>query len=421
MDRNMFFHVLKPLEERHQAELQKDDPDKSLLQDMEATFEFHAEEYKPEIESLTTLLEEGEISYELLWAILQPGSILVDPNTRSLEPQLLVFEGAHVVKGHVNPYTRSEDRPHWLVRARHINHNGEQLGWGQRTFKIYEFPGSKEITSLDVFPLDFHSDPDGVRQRAIERGKAYFSLLEPSCRQYNGFGTHTVYEGSKWVEKNFNASGRIMVDPIAFRRKDFDSILAQPTPKKGFDLEAVGDLERMCANHRVLGYSLQQKRWGAFAVSGISDVVWNKEAFDRVIMPERKHKLVRSLVMSHLSQDKQFDDIISGKGKGLVGLLSGGPGVGKSLTAEAVAELCARPLFTVTSADLGRNTAEVHQNLDMILEFTRRWGCVLLIDEADVFLQKRDKNRLDVNALVSVFLHHLESVTSPTLPAPAYC
>jgi AAA+ superfamily predicted ATPase len=100
--------------------------------------------------------------------------------------------------------------------------------------------------------------------------------------------------------------------------------------------------------------------------------------------------------------------VVSGKGKGLVGLLSGSPGVGKTLTAEVIAEVTKRPLYMLSAGELGTYVGDVEKKLDMVLEVTRQWGCVLLIDEADVFLQERDGLDLERNAMVSVFLRRLE-------------
>jgi hypothetical protein len=57
---------------------------------------------------------------------------------------------------------------------------------------------------------------------------------------------------------------------------------------------------------------------------------------------------------------------------------------------------------------MGTTVKGVDSQLGMVLDITRRWGCVLLIDEADVFLYKRGEAQLDRNALVSIFLRRLE-------------
>ena len=63
-----------------------------------------------------------------------------------------------------------------------------------------------------------------------------------------------------------------------------------------------------------------------------------------------------------------IDDWVKGKGGGLVVLLHGVAGVGKTLTAEAVAELLHRPLYTVGSGELGYHANEVEPALKTHLE-----------------------------------------------------
>ncbi|KAK8076081.1 hypothetical protein PG994_003353 [Apiospora phragmitis] len=57
-------------------------------------------------------------------------------------------------------------------------------------------------------------------------------------------------------------------------------------------------------------------------------------------------------------------DIISDKGNGLIMLLHGGPGTGKTLTAESVAEIAQRPLYPVTCGDIGTEPEKVEKYLD---------------------------------------------------------
>jgi SpoVK/Ycf46/Vps4 family AAA+-type ATPase len=164
----------------------------------------------------------------------------------------------------------------------------------------------------------------------------------------------------------------------------------------------------LICNHRILGFSLTTKEWGAFAISGLRDVIWDENAFTKLIIDPGRRHLIWSLVKSHRSDETGFDDIIQNKGRGLVGLLSGGPGVGKTLTAEVVAELAHKPLYMISAGELGTKLEKIDEQLQMVLDITKRWGCVLLIDEADVFLQKRSDLDMLRNAVVSIFLRRLE-------------
>lgn len=126
-----------------------------------------------------------------------------------------------------------------------------------------------------------------------------------------------------------------------------------------------------------------------------------------VLQPEFK-EVVLAFVEAQLSQVDQFDDVIRGKGRGIILLLQGQPGVGKTLTAESVAEEMKRPLYTMSAGELGETPAEVEMNLQRTLELCTTWGAVLLLDECDVFLEKRSELSLKKNKLVAVFLRLLE-------------
>lgn len=106
--------------------------------------------------------------------------------------------------------------------------------------------------------------------------------------------------------------------------------------------------ELMICHHRIPGFSLQHKNWGIFDVDKIREVEYNNDAFKDLAMPQRKKDLMASLLKAHTNKALQIDDVIKGKGKGLVFLLHGPPGVGKTLTAgmdthwyEGVAANCA--------------------------------------------------------------------------------
>jgi SpoVK/Ycf46/Vps4 family AAA+-type ATPase len=147
---------------------------------------------------------------------------------------------------------------------------------------------------------------------------------------------------------------------------------------------------------------------GGFAIDRLQEVVWSDEPFDSLILGQKQKELIHSLVKQHSARSGRFDDVVLGKGKGLVGLLSGNPGCGKTLTAEAVAEVLHQPLYIASAGELGTGPEQLDRRLGRILELTQTWNAVLLLDEAEVFLQRRDTTDVTRNALVSIFLRQLE-------------
>jgi hypothetical protein len=94
------------------------------------------------------------------------------------------------------------------------------------------------------------------------------------------------------------------------------------------------DEELMTCHHYLPGFSLELKKWGLFSVSDIQELAYNDQAFHGLVLLEEKKKLISSLVGEQSFQgDNGFDDLIRGKGKGLIFLLHGPPGVGKTYTA----------------------------------------------------------------------------------------
>jgi len=145
-----------------------------------------------------------------------------------------------------------------------------------------------------------------------------------------------------------------------------------------------------------------------FNVEKIQPIEWNEEAFANLVVPSDRKMLLQSLVEAHNAELSGFDDFIKGKGRGLVVNLFGPPGVGKTLSAEATSEHVKRPLYVVGAGDLGTRAAELDQELQRVFELATAWKAIVLIDEADVFLEQRSLHDLERNAMVACFLRHLE-------------
>lgn len=160
---------------------------------------------------------------------------------------------------------------------------------------------------------------------------------------------------------------------------------------------------------RLVGFALRERKFVNVSISSIRPIKEQNEAFN-MLQLDRGHKhMVRSLVREHFrlkerrekGEDTFNQDLIKGKGTGLVFLLHGVPGVGKTATAEAIAQERKKPLFAITCGDLGVEATQVEKNLTRIFRWATVWGCILLLDEADIFFTRRTPSDLKRNALVT--------------------
>jgi len=68
----------------------------------------------------------------------------------------------------------------------------------------------------------------------------------------------------------------------------------------------------------------------------------------------------------------------------------------------------------LSAGDLGLDPTGIEESLNLVLDMVSKWNAVLLLDEADVFLEARSSNDLERNKMVSIFLRVL--VSSRFLP-----
>lgn len=84
---------------------------------------------------------------------------------------------------------------------------------------------------------------------------------------------------------------------------------------------------------RIRGFSLAEKIWCFFLVKKIEPIQWSETAYEKLSLAEQMKDTIRALVETHKDLTAEFDDLIVRKGKGLIFLLYGPPGSGKTLTA----------------------------------------------------------------------------------------
>ena len=179
---------------------------------------------------------------------------------------------------------------------------------------------------------------------------------------------------------------------------------------------------------RVYGYAMLIRKWFPLNMNSIHDITPDQvqmtaAGYGDLVLPEGHNKLLQAIVKNNVRDPQQtcsrrdedpdeFQmDVVKGKGKGLIVLLHGAPGVGKTSTAECVAAQLKRPLLQITCGDISTNVKQAEESLQEYCTLAHRWRCVLLLDEADVFLARREKGDIKRNGLVSGQLVHLMALS----------
>lgn len=388
------------------------------------------EELKDVISATKDYIKNRVITYEHIWTIFQPGTIVYA--SRYGKPV--------AVRLNEGQFTNHQKYGHcYLLKCDRLEWDGSKFGYDNSQHIIFPFTGTLAITDLEAFPLVYLTEKEAITAALIARGRIFERMAGYHYKAYRG----QAIEQKEWGPAKITIDCRIVVDAYAHGKanpneqpslKPLQGVtdtakIHSEDPEDGYtynydnfsaqreeDIFLDGDNQPvpltedqlLLCTPIVKGYALKTKKWLEFYVDEVIDIVFNEHAFDSLVLPEGHKSLILAFAQSQIKYKDSFDDVISGKGKGIIMLLSGGPGIGKTLTAESVAEDMRVPLYMMSAGDLGSASWEVETKLTQVLEMVAKWNAVLLLDECDVFLEARSTSDLDRNRIVSIFLRTLE-------------
>lgn len=297
----------------------------------------------------------------------------------------------------------SENKQKWLnIRYKYIYFNGKQYYKYDNYKYVSEFKYTIPKENFEILPIT----PEEIF-KFHNRGKLFHTYTK------NGTASHMHYDGTMivrlgWWEMEVSATGRIMID-IDTHKHLFPN---EYSNNANYYSGTTHDLNRTLSYFdycmlppNIQAFSFETKRWGKIDLEKIKPIVWDDSVFDKLVLEKTKKNILRTLI---LNSKNNFKDIVKEKSGGCIFLLHGTPGTGKTLTAETISETLHKPLYRVTSGELGTDVIQLEAKLTQILEMMQRWDAIILIDEADVFLEKRNTENLARNAIVCVFLRILE-------------
>ncbi|TFY64130.1 hypothetical protein EVJ58_g2831 [Rhodofomes roseus] len=401
----VFFFSYKQLEALRYDLQVVDSPDAcETLEGVEAALRFIEEDLRETIYNFDTLEKQQQITYEYLWALFRPNTHVYAYHRETGQYQVALAKALHY---------RETKQGHFVdIECDIIVHDDLAFGLSELTLRIPRFLGTRSILGLPVYPFAYHPTQDAYFQFAVRRGRRYADLRLHFCQHEGTASVHPDNSDESDEDKGpptntLQVNERVMVDVESFFEFQPRSNFIQRV-HHALDPRTLTESDFLICTPVLLGFCFTTKAWGAFAIDRFTDVRWSEEPFNGLVLGAKQKTLIHSLVREHSSKPTEFDDVVAGKGRGLVGLLCGNPGCGKTLTAEAVAETTRKPLYTVSAGELGTSPGYTDGRLRRILRLGERWNAVVLLDEADVFLQERDKADVSRNALVSIFLRQVE-------------
>lgn len=370
------------------------------LQHLKVLLKYLYKDYSETKKRLDALLRNGLITFDLLWAIFKPKSLIYATTYGNTdEPRAFTAES---IERHMN-LNKGE---YYYIEGKYLEFDGKHFGYATAGEEIAAFRGSRKITSLTCYPLTYRKDEAHLRQKLTERGKKFVQLSGVHYKSYSGMA-YVKGKGQSVIKFNVQQS-RMMVDAKTFRRvnpnycvspvakpgdpmpyedvsdaesdqSNYDSDYSysgQPVLEKldvhretydgsaNLENDAAGkegssessckdtpassgadtgdkskkvkdgsspkdedkvvipdltDEQYLLASPVVLGFAFAEKQWLEFKVSEVKDINWNDRAWDSLVLDPETKDLIQALVTSRKNNaSKTIDDVIQGKGKGLV-------------------------------------------------------------------------------------------------------
>ncbi|KDN64254.1 putative ATPase [Colletotrichum sublineola] len=322
----------------------------------------------------------GYVTFDMLWLLYRPGSeVYYDPyDVGEHDPYIVEHVNFKLINGTTDVYFID----HWNLDANETDVGPSSCD----CLTVKRFAGEKSIVSLKSYPCEYIKFSDGLPQEEMQSIRDHFMERGKKCHCEKEIYSHAVNPRfTDWID----------INPLT--------------------LEGLTDTQYMFCDCEVETFLFKTRSWELLHIDGFEPATFDTTLFERLVLQYDTKELIRNLTAMYIRDDSkpalQDDvgytkisnihkrslktkgettwsaDFIEGKGEGLTFLLHGKPGVGKTYTAEP---------------------KTVEENLRQWFKLAEKWGAIMLIDEADIYMERREIQDLERNHLVAGFLRALE-------------
>lgn len=148
--------------------------------------EFLEMEYASILRKITNLIDNEEITFDLLWAIFLPQSIIFTRCKTTSEPRAVRVQGIH----RRTKWWKNEH--YWSLACEYIDANEDfafltqQFGLAKMELEIQNFEGVVKIAELNAYPIKYHPSAGEVRMKLVRRGHKWVQLNGVHHMHYDG-------------------------------------------------------------------------------------------------------------------------------------------------------------------------------------------------------------------------------------------
>ena len=280
VERSLLYNRLTELEEYR--------CDHSHLKHLNLLVDFVKTTYASTTKRLTALLEGKEITYDLLWSLFKPNTVVYTTCYGTHKPRCVSYRFGE-------ERTMDDGTDYFHLECYCLDFDGKTFGEATVELGISKFRGTKQIDSLGVFPLEYHPNRSEVQAYLVECGRKFVSLMGVHHRQYRG----DAFYIRKGKPVRVPVNGRIMIDATFFHQanpnyvrprisesaknesSDFAKIFfssdddsdnrPDQIKKNGKDPAEMKEDEWILCNPTVPGFSYGNKLWGQPILSILAD------------------------------------------------------------------------------------------------------------------------------------------------------
>lgn len=144
----------------------------------------------------------------------------------------------------------------------------------------------------------------------------------------------------------------------------------------------------------------------------LEEVVWGSQLLSNLALEKSEQYLMRTLMTR---SNKAAYDLLDPRHRGRVLLMQGGPGTGKTLVAQGLADVLRRPFLRFNCAErlIGRITVE-----DMLRQaqfYNLKFHCVVAFDNVETLLEGRGSNGVFYNSFAAFFMEQIKEIHGPVV------